>query len=72
MRISTINPATGEAFAAYETDSPSEVDRKLAAAITAFAANRQTSFEERGRWLLRVADLLEERADAGRRPGRGP
>lgn len=64
MRISTINPATGEAFAAYETDSPSEVDRKLAAAVTAFAANRQTSFEERGRWLLRVADLLGERADA--------
>ncbi len=64
MRISTINPTTGEAFAAYETDSPSEVDRKLAAAVTAFAANRQTSFEERGRWLLRVADLLGERADA--------
>ena len=63
MRISTTNPATGEAFATYETDSPSEVNRKLAAAVAAFAANRQTSLEERGRWLLRVADLLEERAD---------
>ncbi len=63
MRISTTNPATGEAFATYETDSPSKVNRKLAAAVAAFAANRQTSFEERGRWLLRVADLLEERAD---------
>ncbi|KAF2368888.1 Aldehyde dehydrogenase domain [Trinorchestia longiramus] len=57
--IASENPATG----VHETNVPDsgarEVDAAVAAAVQAFPSWRSLPCEERGRYLLRVADLLE-------------
>ncbi len=63
MTIATINPATGELLKTFEPHSASEVEERLRLAAEAFRAHRRTTFEARGRVLLRVADLLESRKE---------
>jgi succinate-semialdehyde dehydrogenase/glutarate-semialdehyde dehydrogenase len=59
MPIATVNPATEETEKQFAPHTDDEVEAKLAAAAEGFAALRDTSFEERGRWALSAAQLLE-------------
>jgi succinate-semialdehyde dehydrogenase/glutarate-semialdehyde dehydrogenase len=63
MTIASVNPATGEQFASFDELSDSELEAKLAAAARAFATYRRTTFAERGGWLTRAAEILDERTD---------
>ncbi|MFF8646144.1 NADP-dependent succinic semialdehyde dehydrogenase [Streptomyces sp. NPDC015345] len=60
MPIATVNPATGETLETFEPIAPAEIERRLAAAHTAYGHHRTTSFGERSRLLRRAAELLEE------------
>ena len=63
MPIQSVNPATGQLLATFETlDSPAIEDR-LALASTAFALWKRTSFSERAHLVLRAADILEAEAE---------
>src|SRR5579863_3276706 len=59
MAIATINPATGETLQTFQPLSSAEIEQKLQLAITTFRAERKTSFAERGRRMLKAADILE-------------
>ena len=59
MSIATINPATEEVLARFDPLSKAEIEDKLELAAEAFYSFRYTSFAERARILLRVADVLE-------------
>ncbi len=62
--IEVENPATQEVFAAIATVDRAEVRQALADAQAAFPGWRKTTAMQRGDELLKVADLLQERADA--------
>jgi succinate-semialdehyde dehydrogenase/glutarate-semialdehyde dehydrogenase len=59
MPIATVNPATEEIEKQFTPHGSEEIEAKLAAAADGFAALHDTSFEERGRWAVSAADLLE-------------
>lgn len=59
MPIASINPATGEKFAAYPPISAAEIEQALAQAAQAGAEYRQTEFAQRSQWLHRAADILD-------------
>ena len=59
MPYATVNPATGEVEKTFATHTPLEVEQALAQAEAAFADYRRTSFGERARGLITVAELLE-------------
>ncbi|MTD56597.1 aldehyde dehydrogenase family protein [Amycolatopsis sp. RM579] len=59
----TRNPATGEVLAELPEAAPSDVDTAVAAAKGAFAEWTAMLPAQRTRLLLKVADLLEQRAD---------
>ena len=59
MAIATINPATEEVLARFDPLSETEIEERLRLAAEAFRSFRCTSFAERSRILLRVADVLE-------------
>ena len=65
-RFADLNPATGESLAQVAEADAEDVHRAVAAALTAFEAGpwSRMSGAERGRILLRIADLLEREADA--------
>ncbi len=63
MAIETINPATGEVVKTFQAHTAEEVKQKLEAAEQAFRSWRNTSFEERAKYMQRCADLLEEHAE---------
>ncbi len=58
-----VNPATGEAIAEAPLSTKADVDRAVAAAKGAFPGWAATPPSERARALLRMADLIEERAE---------
>jgi succinate-semialdehyde dehydrogenase/glutarate-semialdehyde dehydrogenase len=57
--IATINPATGQLLESFEPFDAAGVDARLAAAATAAPRWAQSSFDERSRLLVTVAELLE-------------
>lgn len=59
MSIATVNPANGRTLKTFESLTREEIDTKLDLAITAWAAHRQTTFEQRATWMNRAAELLE-------------
>jgi len=63
MAIATINPFTGQTEQEFEAHSEAEVDRRIAAAQTAFETLRQTTFAQRAEWMRRAAELLEADVD---------
>ena len=63
MPIATINPATGETVKTYDEMSEVDVDRCLAAAVTAHAELRGTSFAARAAWMTRAAEILDAEQD---------
>jgi betaine-aldehyde dehydrogenase len=60
-----LNPATGEAIAEAPLSTKADVDRAVAAAKTAFEGGRWSTVPpvERARALLRIAAMVEERAE---------
>src|ERR1035441_4204627 len=62
--IATINPATGEIVARFDSLTESQLDEKLARAAEAFHAYRHTTFAERAIWMRRAAEILEAEKDA--------
>ena len=63
MPIATINPATGKTEQTFEEISDLEVERILARAADTFRSYRTTSFAERGAWMVRAGEILEDEVD---------
>jgi len=61
--IATINPATGEIVATFDSLTESQLDGKLALAAQAFQSWRHTTFAERAACMRRAADILEAEQD---------
>jgi len=61
--LDTVDPATGDAFAAVAVADDSDVDRAVRAATAAFPAWRDTDPAVRGRTLTRVAEAIRDHAD---------
>lgn len=58
-----VNPSTEEALPEVPLSGKDEVDRAVAAAVAAFPTWRALSWEERGAYLVRLADALEANQD---------
>ena len=69
--IATVNPATGEIVARFDTLSETELDEKLARATEVYRTWRHTTFAERAKCMCRVADILEADKDDFARLERG-
>ncbi|WP_090110217.1 NAD-dependent succinate-semialdehyde dehydrogenase [Limimaricola pyoseonensis] len=63
-QITTINPATEETIAHYDTMSKAEAIETVEACHAAFLEWRETSHEERAGYLRRIAQELRDNADA--------
>ncbi|MDF7812725.1 aldehyde dehydrogenase [Hymenobacter sp. YC55] len=57
--LPTIEPATGQVYAEIPDSSPADVARAVTAAEAALPTWRMLPAEERGRLLVRIAELLE-------------
>ncbi|MDJ1137117.1 NADP-dependent succinic semialdehyde dehydrogenase [Streptomyces iconiensis] len=62
MPIATVNPADGETLRTFDPLGEQEIERRIAAADTAFRGYRTTSFADRARLMNAAADLLEKEA----------
>jgi succinate-semialdehyde dehydrogenase/glutarate-semialdehyde dehydrogenase len=62
--IATVNPATGDCVATFDSLTESQLDEKLARAAEAFRTYRHTTFAERAAWMQRAAEILEAEKDA--------
>jgi len=60
MPIASINPATGELIKKFESLSDSEIEDKLACAVSAFKSYRNSTFAERAEKMYKAADILEK------------
>ena len=58
-----VNPTTGEVYGTAPLSTAADVDRAYRAASTAFETWRDTTPSERQKYLLRMADVLEEHGD---------
>ena len=61
--LDTVDPATGDAFAAVAVADDTDVDRAVRAARDAFPAWRDTDPAVRGRTLNRIAESIRDHAD---------
>jgi succinate-semialdehyde dehydrogenase/glutarate-semialdehyde dehydrogenase len=57
--MTSVNPATGEAFGRFEELSDAELESRLARAAEAFRAWRRRPFAERAALMRRAGDVLE-------------
>src|ERR1700693_2107888 len=64
MAIATINPATGQTIKKFDARTDSQVDQKIQRAAEAFPAFRKLSFADRGRMMMRAAEILESEKDS--------
>lgn len=62
MAIATHNPATGQTERTFEPLDEAGIEERVARAAAAFRVYRRTRPAARAAWLLRAAELLEERA----------
>ncbi|MGB3692735.1 MAG: NAD-dependent succinate-semialdehyde dehydrogenase [Spirulinaceae cyanobacterium] len=62
MGIATVNPATGETLKEFTALTKEEIEQKLAFAQETFLKYRQTTMSQRGEWLNKAADILENRS----------
>lgn len=63
MKITAINPTSGEVLKEYDEMSPREVEDAIQKAHQAFLAWRRTGFAERADCLRRAAGVLRSRAE---------
>jgi betaine-aldehyde dehydrogenase len=61
--VELISPVTGLPFAEAPVSNEADVDRAFAAASSAFATWKRTTPSERSRALLKIADVIEARAE---------
>ncbi len=61
--VEVVNPANDRAIASVPKSAAEDVDRAVNAAATAFETYKKTTPQDRSLMLLKVADLLESRAD---------
>jgi succinate-semialdehyde dehydrogenase/glutarate-semialdehyde dehydrogenase len=59
MPISSINPATGEVVATFDSLSQQQLEEKIGRAAETFREQRRTLFSERAEKMQRAADFLE-------------
>lgn len=64
MPLKSINPATSKLIAEYPADTGAEIEVKLATAWEAWPSWSRTPLSERSALMLRLGDLLEQRADS--------
>jgi len=64
MPIASINPTTGEVIKNFDSLTDGELAAKIDRAEKAFSAHRFTSFAERSRKIMKVAQILEEQKNA--------
>ena len=62
--FATLNPHDGSVLAEVAEGKAADIDRAVAAAAAAFPTWSRMAAAERGRILLRLADLIEQNADA--------
>ena len=62
--LTRINPSTGELVKSFEPLTEAEIEEKLQLAASAFQRHRKTSFADRARKMMRVAEILESEKDA--------
>jgi succinate-semialdehyde dehydrogenase/glutarate-semialdehyde dehydrogenase len=63
QRLTSLNPATGEVLACFETDSDEVIDAKLALANEEQSRWQYTSFEERSALFHKLSSLIEDRKE---------
>ena len=61
--MTSVNPATGETVATFDTLTEHQVEQRLDRAVEAFRAYRRTSLADRERWMQRAAETLESKQD---------
>jgi succinate-semialdehyde dehydrogenase / glutarate-semialdehyde dehydrogenase len=59
MAIATINPATGELLKRFEPLSDAQLEDKISRAQETFTEFRKLTFTERGKMMMKAADILE-------------
>ena len=65
--MKSINPATGEVLATFDTLAAAAINEKLDLARSAWQSWKRTSFDERSALMSRAAEILEaDSADLGR------
>jgi succinate-semialdehyde dehydrogenase / glutarate-semialdehyde dehydrogenase len=64
MPIATTNPATGQVLKSFEPLTSAQIEQKLQRAADAFATYRKTSFADRARLMVKVAEILETEKEA--------
>src|SRR6202035_5923079 len=64
MAIATINPATGQTIKKFEALTDSQVDQKIQRAAESFPKFRKLTFADRGRMMMRAAEILEAEKDS--------
>ncbi|PZF92493.1 NADP-dependent succinic semialdehyde dehydrogenase [Micromonospora deserti] len=63
MPIATTNPTTGQVLKSFEAMSAEQLDAAIERADLAYQRLRDTTIDQRGRWLTAAADLLEAERD---------
>ncbi|NTE04349.1 NAD-dependent succinate-semialdehyde dehydrogenase [Agrobacterium tumefaciens] len=63
MLISSINPVNGEIIKEYQEDSPEIVNQKINQVHQSWKTYKQTDFEFRANFLMKISGLLKERKD---------
>lgn len=67
MAIATTNPATGEVLKTFEALSAAKIEEKIRLATSTFRTYRKTSFSERAKMMVRMAEILDkEKEECGR------
>lgn len=62
-KIVSVNPSTGEVLGEFQVMDRQEIEEKIVAAAKAQKKWKQVSAPVRGEYLLKIASLLEERAE---------
>jgi succinate-semialdehyde dehydrogenase/glutarate-semialdehyde dehydrogenase len=63
MAIAIINPTTGQLEQEFEPHTAEKVESSIAEAQSAFEALRATTYDERGAWMRRAADITESEVE---------
>src|SRR5262245_31699016 len=64
MPIATINPVTGETLKTFEPHDAEEIERRLAHAVEAAAALRDTPIGQRAVWMRPAAGVMAGDAES--------
>jgi succinate-semialdehyde dehydrogenase / glutarate-semialdehyde dehydrogenase len=67
MAIASVNPANGKVLKTFEALPDSQVDAKIGRAASTFPSFQRLPFTQRGRWMMKAAEILEnEKEELGR------